>query len=170
MYKISNIKLSCKLQEISLHTVENICKTYNINTKQYNNFIVIKTFYTFIIFKKGNKTTNHLNITKIPNLSEIFFALIYIQNLLETKILTYVIDNITATYQIKNVNFDETLNNLKNSTCNIQYNNDVFPGIFIKLKTGTGILFHSGKIVLIGCKSIYHLECLMELINAHIKI
>ncbi len=41
-------------------------------------------------------------------------------------------------------------------TCNfknLKYNNEKFPGLFVKFETGTVILFHSGKLVIVGCKT-----------------
>ena len=51
----------------------------------------------------------------------------------------------------------------------IKYNNEKFPGLFVKFKEGTAILFHSGKIVLVGCKTKKDLKCLTLNICAVIK-
>ena len=51
---------------------------------------------------------------------------------------------------------------------NIKYNNEKFPGVFLKFKIGTVILFHSGKLVIVGCKNIENIECLISKICAHI--
>ncbi len=58
-----------------------------------------------------------------------------------------------------------------NGSIDISYNNEVFPGLFIKVKQenkkiGTIIIFHSGKVVFVGIKSIKKLKCLESLILA----
>ena len=70
--KISNVKLSVKIAELSLSDVENICKTKNLDFKRYNNFIVLRLKgITYIIFKarllknsdKSDTLNQHVNIT-----------------------------------------------------------------------------------------------------------
>jgi TATA-box binding protein (TBP) (component of TFIID and TFIIIB) len=51
----------------------------------------------------------------------------------------------------------------------IKYNNEKFPGLFIKFENlGTAILFHSGKIVIVGSKTRNNIECLIQKIYARI--
>ena len=57
----------------------------------------------------------------------------------------------------------------------IQYNNERFPGLFVKFernlkKVGTAIVFHSGKIVIVGCKGLDELKCLSQAVSALISI
>jgi len=35
----------------------------------------------------------------------------------------------------------------------VKYNNQKFPGLFIKYKKGTALVFFSGKVVIVGCKN-----------------
>ena len=50
----------------------------------------------------------------------------------------------------------------------IKYNNQKFPGLFITFERGTAIIFHSGKIVIVGCKTTKHIKCIMKNIVANI--
>ena len=70
-------------------------------------------------------------------------------------------DNICATRNVmKNIDFTKLfkkLNNTKENKFAVRYNNQKFPGMFIKFIknywTGTIIIFKSGKIILVGLKS-----------------
>ena len=73
---VSNVKISCKVHlinsdEISFNTDNTI--------KRYNNFVVVKKKYSFIISKQYSKTRQnqhfHVNITKISSTEHISKAL-----------------------------------------------------------------------------------------------
>lgn len=168
MFKITNVKLSLKVSFNCLDTVSNLLKDKNISCKSYNNFIVFKTQYTYILFKSKNNIQNHLNITNISNLDEIDQAINIYKNISNSTIISQIIDNITASFSLKDT--FEFLNVIDkfNSIAKVSYNSEKFPGIFIKFDIGTVIIFHTGKCIIIGCKSIENLEWLVEKIHAHI--
>lgn len=63
----------------------------------------------------------------------------------------------------------------KNISVHVRYNNEKFPGAFLKFfkedrKLGTSIVFHSGKIVFVGCKCEEDLQCLSLLTHAIILL
>ena len=70
---VSNVKISCKVHlinsdEISFNTDNTI--------KHYNNFVVVKKKYSFIIFTKTRQNRHfHVNITKIPSTEHISKAI-----------------------------------------------------------------------------------------------
>ena len=105
-----------------------------------------------VFFRKGSK--QHLNVTKIKSIESCHDALYKISKILKQSIDKYVwkIDNLTA---ITNLNRTIDLHNLllKNKDCEIHYNNLQFPGLFIRKDTVSGIIFKSGKIVIIGAKT-----------------
>jgi transcription initiation factor TFIID TATA-box-binding protein len=78
-------------------------------------------------------------------------------------VISQTIDNIIAT-----TNLNRKLNLVDISSrkkfTNIKYNNEKFPGLFVKFNIGTAIIFHSGKIVIVGSKSIENIECVLNLI------
>ncbi len=84
-----------------------------------------------------------------------------------------IIDNITGSFDLKK---ELILKDLIEITQNYQfegniyisYNNEKFPGMFLKVKIGnkrigTIIIFHSGKVVFVGCKRLRNLRCLESL-------
>ncbi|WP_353079641.1 hypothetical protein [Flavobacterium sp.] len=162
-YKIANVKVSIKTSAIVLDNVITVCSEKQLYCKNYNNFLVVKDIYTYIIFKQNKNNQNHINITKIPNIDSVSNAITRIQDLTKSVILSQNIDNIIAS-----TSWPKQLNLKQISTLftNVKYNNEKFPGLFIKFPTGTVILFHSGKIVIVGCKNEKDLQCLIQKIFA----
>lgn len=171
MYNVTNVKLSLKIRFICLDTVKNILTKQNISVKSYPNFLVFRNIYTFILFKSKDKIRNHINVTNIKKLENIEEAISAITELLDIEkddIFSTVIDNITASFSVKkDFNFLDILEKFK-TLANITYNNEKFPGIFLKFQSGTVIIFHTGKCILIGCKSLPDIECLVKQIHANI--
>lgn len=168
-FVITNVKISVKIQAKPLDIVQKVLEAKNILCKTHNNFLVAKSEYTFIIFKSkfGDGANNHINITKIPNLSFIPHVILLTETLLECRTFQHRIDNISATS-----NSPQRLNLVKlvekKKFKNIKYNNQTFPGLFLSFNTGTAILFHSGKINIVGCKSEANLKCILSKIFANI--
>lgn len=171
MYKISNVKLSLKIQYVCLDTVQKQLELKSIKYKSYNNFIVFKNVYTFILFKSKDKERNHLNVTNIKtvedrvNVIEVFKISTLGDNI---SILSVNIDNITASFKIlKTFNFTGILNKFV-SLAKVTYNSEKFPGVFLKFDCGTVILFHTGNCIIIGCKVIENIQWLMNQIHVNI--
>jgi len=167
-YNVANVKVSVKTSKILLDNVYVIAKRENLYCKNYKNFVVIKTLFTYIIFKsKEQHSESHINITKIPKVTAIREAIDLIKSLINCKIISYKIDNIIATTNLRTeLNLASISNNCRLE--NIKYNNEKFPGLFIKFNTGTIILFHSGKLVIVGCKSEENIKCLIKKICVNI--
>jgi TATA-box binding protein (TBP) (component of TFIID and TFIIIB) len=164
-YKIANVKVSIKTLSLSLDIVFNCLTLKGLKCKNYTNFLVIKNKFTYIIFKTNNKNENHINITKIPSLSHVKEALETIKTLTHCFITSSKIDNIIATTNAhRKLNLEKIVSEKKFKQ--IKYNNEKFPGLFLKFTNGTAIIFHSGKIVLVGCKSEEALKCLIKKIFA----
>lgn len=159
-YKIANVKVSLKTTPISLDIVFNNLSRNDYNCKKYPNFLVIKTKYTFIIFKTNSNGENHINITKIPNLSDINEAIEIIKQLTSCFVKSDTIDNIIATTSVnRKLNLHKIVED--KNFARIKYNNEKFPGLFLKFDKATVILFHSGKIVIVGSKSEEIIKCLI---------
>jgi Transcription factor TFIID (or TATA-binding protein, TBP) len=165
-YSIANVKISLKTSKIFLDNVCSIAAEKNLYCKNYKNFIVLKSKFTYIIFKsKEEQSESHINITKIPNIESILEAIETIKSLITCSIKSYKIDNIIATTSLQrpiNLASISTSGKFKK----LKYNNEKFPGIFLKFTLGTVILFHSGKLVIVGCKSVHSVECLIRKICA----
>jgi TATA-box binding protein (TBP) (component of TFIID and TFIIIB) len=164
MFQITNIKLSLKLQSVSLDSVENICEKKNIYFKTYPNFIVIKTKYTYILFKENNQNINHLNVTKIPCFLDIEDSIELFATLMNRSIFTkqQTIDNITANLSLnKNINLSHFASLYKNDYF-ITYKNETFSGLCIRFLSGTALLFHTGSVVIIGCKNTKDIKWILK--------
>lgn len=156
---VSNVKISCKAQLFNTH---HISFNRDIHMKQYNNFNVIKNKYAYIIFTKS-KTGHkfHVNITKIPSLDHIPKAIEELKNIIENpfSVEELKIENITCLHVFnKEINLIEIFQNIRSSEfstdiIHTRYNPEKFPGMFIKLKMCSLLLFSSGKIVVIGATS-----------------
>lgn len=171
MYNVTNVKLSLKIRYICLDTVENILNKLNISVKSYPNFLVFRKTYTFILFKSKDKIRNHINVTNIKKVENLDAAINTLKDILDFKsadIFSTTVDNITASFSVKtDFNFLDILEKFK-TFAKVTYNNEKFPGIFLKFKFGTVIIFHTGKCIIIGCKSLPDIECLVKKIHANI--
>lgn len=171
MFKVTNIKVSLKIKFVCLDTVQKTLKNSGIEFKSYMNFLVFKHIYTYILFKSKNTVVNHLNITNIKNHEDILNAIIKLQdiNIISTdSVVSQTVDNITASFSIiTKFKFTDILTKFK-SISKVTYNNEKFPGIFLKFDIGTVIIFHTGKCIIIGCKSTENIECLVKIVHANI--
>ena len=168
--KIANVKVSVKVCKLPLDIVSKKLQTNHFIVTLHNNFLVAKSRFTFIIFKANIRSiTNHINITKIPNLYSISDAITELETVLNCKSFGLTVDNISAT-----CNFPHKLDLIhvveEKKFSQIKYNNQVFPGLFLKFPIGTAILFHSGKINIVGCKSEKDLEWILQNISANISM
>jgi len=166
MFKIKNVKTSLKIKKLSLNTVIEYLKTHNIGYIEKSNYIIIKFKYIYILFKPKSLLINHVNITKIPDLEYINKSVNVLTNEvfanLKIDIIYLKIDNITAVYNLnKSIDLLDIV--LKNcEKLKIKYNKEKFPGLFIRFDQGTLIIFHSGKIISVGCKSLDNLHVLFD--------
>jgi hypothetical protein len=166
-YKITNIKISVKCKNICLDTVKNFLCDSIIPFKNYNNYIVTKLKYTYIIFKKNIKNIEnilHVNITNIPTLECLSDAIDTLREFDKNiTTLSYSVDNITVSKDfMHNINIQNLLSNIP-TDIKTTYNSETFPGVFLKFpnKTGTAILFHTGKCVFLGCRTVNNIETIL---------
>ncbi len=169
MFVIKNAKISIKINEISLNSVIECLDKNNIVYKIKSNYIIIESKYVFVIFKPKNCMIVHINVTKIGSLSDInkvADVLIHeILSNLQIVVNKIVVDNITAVYQTdKIINIPKIIES-KKDCFKISYNNEKFPGMFIKFSVGTLIIFYTGKIIAVGCKTESNLEYLFDQLN-----
>lgn len=174
---VTNIKVSVNLEKQSLDSVEKKIKDSRLAYKKYNNFIVLRDNFVYTIFRSGKNNFNHVNITKIKHFFEVEEAIDILQNLdLNINRKSLKIDNITGSIDLKKeVRIEDVIelisSNANFSNIKISYNNEKFPGLFLKLKSvGTIIIFYSGKVVFVGCKTAENLECLASLSRVLTKI
>ena len=168
MFLIRNIKVSVKVRALVLDNALSRLINKGIKTKVFSNFITFKTkHYTFVLFKSGQKKQTHVNITQIPKFSSIAKAITSLRRLLHCKVLSHTVDNIIATSDLKRtVSLKRLIQEKKFQRT--KYNNEIFPGLFIKFWNGTVIVFHTGKIVIVGCKSKKSIKWILQKLIAHI--
>lgn len=163
--KIANYKVSCKCDAFPLDNVLTELKKQNICYRVYNNFVVFEKVFTYIIFKQGRNGKNHINITKIKSRDGIQDAVAVLELMLKCHFSDLKIDSITASSSIDSV-IDLYQISAKKTWGVLKYNSQKFPGLFIKHSLGTVIIFHSGKIVILGCKTETDIEWLASQVIA----
>ena len=117
-----------------------------------------------IVFKKSllkncdevSNIKQHSNIT-VNNIDKIQESITVLKEILlinECIYVPYKIDNLTATASVgKQIDVQSFLNKTRRLSCKISYNPEKFPAIFIKHRNGKILLFRSGIINILGCKS-----------------
>ena len=181
-FEIKNIKISLKVHAQLLNNVENKCSEKKLSFTRKNNFLIVKDQFIYTIFLSSKNETNHVNITKIPQISEIDQSINFLSEKLCLSVCeeTFRIDNITASLNlnykislIKLIDKHSEFDKYWNGEFVFSYCNEKFPGLFIKLKLerkiGTIIIFSTGKVVFVGCKSVDDIKCLESLIIAFTK-
>ena len=114
------------------------------------------SYLLFLYFCKTNLFySQHVNITKCRNYDFIPKAL---QNLsfltgLNIDDITYVVDNISSTGDLKKrVDIGEFLS--RNKELIAHFNQETFPGCYLKYKSVTIGLFSSGKAIFVGARDL----------------
>jgi len=160
--EIRNIKISVKLEEISLDSACRLLEKEKLSYKSYPSYITFKRQYNFVLYKTSKNKTNHLNATGLKGMCDVDSCLKEIFDLLNKNVILHKIDNITATYNLSKLLCIDELS--KKIEC-AKYNAERFPGMFVKCADGCAIIFHSGKVVLLGCKNIYQLWNVVEFVR-----
>lgn len=164
--QIRNIKLSVKLDRCPLDIAIEKLVAKKVNFKNYGNFISFTRTFSFVLFKPSKNNQTHVNVTKVPQFKKhIKKSLNVIEKLMSRKVISFTVDNIIATTDLdKKVNLEKITRERKN----VIYNSERFPGLFIKFTQGTSIVYHSGKIVIVGCKTVQRLKKIEKWLHAHI--
>ena len=171
MAEVRNVKISLKIKGCSLDIARKSLTIKNIQYKTAPNFISFSlNNYTYIYFKEpmNNKFVNHINVTKIPSVDKINDAINNLKSICPVQIVSQSVDNIIATGNLASpINIKEVIN--QKCFVHTKYNPEQFPGIFVKFNSGTIILFHSGKIVLVGFKRLDLLNTVLDQVCACMK-
>ena len=169
MFNISNIKISIKISSIYTDDLIKSIEKNLISYKVTSKYIIVRSDFTYIISKTRNNTLNHINITKIKNFDEIQLSIHHLQSNvlkeLDFKINHLSIDNISASYDLKH--FVDLRQICENNPQKVRYNNEKFPGLFLRLEKSTLLIFHTGKVNSVGCKT---LKDLIEAFSKLIKL
>lgn len=158
MSGVKNIKVSLKVNKL-----DNFSHSFSLKHVFFSihkNFYVIRDKFTFILFKpRKHQTIAHLNITKIPHFDQIQEAVLKAKDLFSCVLEnTLRIDNITFTHCLRKPVNLPLLYNKFSPNYTLKYNNDLFPGLFYKSIKGTAVIFHTGNINILGCKSLTEIK------------
>lgn len=155
---INNIKASVviKCDENWENTFKNILQINSTFKKNGNSFIVKNSSFTLFIIKKKIKSENvviHVNLTGVRNFSHLDTILTFFKTriFLESwEIISLKVDTITATFNLlKKLNLRFLFKQIEGA----RYNREKFCGLILKTPNYTAILFNSGKINILGCKT-----------------
>ena len=165
--KIYAVKASAKIPETDLMKVEEFCQEKSVRCKRFNwGHLVVFDRYTFTFFKKGEKSVSdqHVNIKKLTSLnieSAIKDLAWFIDA--EPNHIFYNVDNITAGSDLRtNIDLEKFILNNQDISDLMNYNPERFPGLFLRGEYGKVLLFKSGKMVFVGCKTNDQIEQLNE--------
>ena len=165
---ISNIKCSFKVDHKWEETISKLKS--HLNIKYYPNFVVIRIEdFCFTLFKApilGGYS--HLNITKIRSFEHLLYAAQKISEFIDGTILydTLKVDNITASSHLHSSIDIRRFVESQSGVFNISLNQDRFPGCFIRSPLGTAILFHTGRLIIVGSKSTRDIKCVVREIQS----
>src|SRR5574343_477094 len=141
------------------------------------------------VFKKNivGEVPQHVNVTNIKSFGDINSAVSHLACLRLIALPgTISVDNVTGLMQVGRLIITDVIRLIElnekevclkldsvlsgTHSLSVHYNNERFPGLFIKFKrssskSGTAIVFHSGKIVIIGCKNPMQLRWISKAVN-----
>lgn len=164
---IRNIKLSVKIPACPLDIAIARLTSKKVEFKIFGNFLTFKKRYSFVIFRPSTDNTSHVNVTRVPKFGHaIVKSLTTLSKLLNCSILNHSVDNIIATEDLK-----KKLNLKLLAEINAErviYNSERFPGLFMRFEHGTCILYHSGKVVIVGCKTVSRVKKIKAWLTANI--
>jgi hypothetical protein len=164
MFDIKNIKVSLKLNSISLNSVLINLEKNQIEYSVKSNYIIFRKEFVYVLFKPKHLIINHVNITKIPDVVSITKSIDNFKSILnfQLEIQSFKIDNLTAVYDLKKeISQLKILNSFKD-IYHIKFNKEKFPGLFLRVEFGTFIIFHTGKVNLVGCQDPLSLQFLFS--------
>ena len=158
--KISNVKCSI-IYSVPFHWKKDIkekCQKNNIQYFESGNILSIAYKVKLCIIQKKIKSLNevfflHVNLTGIRDFQILRQELQYIKILLipdNWEKVSFKIDNICSSLSFPS---KIKLKKLSEIYLTARYNIVRFPAVFIKSKFGTVVVFESGKVNILGCKT-----------------
>lgn len=174
MSGLKNIKVSLKLDNFDYFLqLASLKKRYPSTVFVHNNFFVLKDKYTVILFKpKRSTNVSHVNITKVKNFEDIGDIKPFLFNLFNCFFVpnSLKIDNLTFIHYLRNEVNLSLLYNTFHKSFTFKYNNAIFPGLHYKGEKGAAIIFHTGKVVIVGCRTLQEISELIKTIEGWIVI
>ena len=166
---IKNVKLSVKYSSSKdVNHFLDVASSRGVKTSKVRNILVLKDRFTIILFARSSNSY-HLNITGIKDLCMVNDAIIWLENTYCNKtdfnLLSYNIDNITSAFDtLRQIPLDKLANIVKNCS----YNPERFHSLYFKTSDGMIIVFQTGKVNIVGCKTLKNILSLWSFIKAKI--
>lgn len=162
--KISNIKcsLTIKTDYKWRNKIKSKCCENNISFVTRGNITIIKCGFSVCIIQKKYKNDClpilHINLTGIKDFSVIQKCKKFLfDNILDPswQEQDFRVDNICATFSFpQKINLQHLYHIFELS----RFNRERFPAVFLKHVCGTVLVFESGKINILGCKSVNQIK------------
>lgn len=174
MCGLRNIKISVKILHFDYNVkIDFLKERYNSKNeankfKAHNNFIVVNDTFTYILFKPKKKGEEcHLNITKICSFDDIQPSINLATKIFECTYNPHSvrIDNMTYLHYLRKQIKLGLLFKKYHKSFQIKYNNTIFPGLHLKTKTGSAIIFHTGTVIIVGCKNIKQVSDIISIVE-----
>ena len=167
---IKNVKISVKyFSEEPIKHLITIASDRNVYMKQIRNILIIKDIYSLTVFKQ-EKNKYHFNVTGIKNLGHIKQTLVWLENTYCNKkhfqYISFKTDNITSTFDTEK---HIALDNLAKFVNGSSYNPERFHALYFKNCEGTVVVFRTGKVNIVGCKSLKNILSLWTFIRKKIN-
>ena len=168
---IKNVKISTKfLSDQPLAHFSDIAINRNVDFTHVRNILVIKDIFPITVFKQ-EKNRYHLNVTGIKTLNGIEEAILWLEdtycNKTDFQLNSYNIDNITSTFDVKH---RVPLHTLATVVKHSSYNPERFHALYFKSDEGTAVVFQTGKINIVGSKSVKSILSLWTFIKKKIDV
>ena len=168
---IKNIKISVEfLSNQPLTHFFDIAAKRNVYCALKRNILIIKDNFSITVFKKV-ENNYHFNISGIKTIGGLDTAIDWLTktycNKTDFCLISYRIDNITAAFDVKRfLNLNLLATNIRHSS----YNPERFHALYIKNTKGTIVVFQTGKINIVGSKSIENVLLLWKFIKEKIDV
>ena len=147
---------------LNKNTTHKCAKTLNI--------LFIKDIFSITVFKKV-ENRYHFNISGIKTITDLDSVIEWLTktycNKTDFRLTSYRIDNITAAFDVKRlINLNLLATNIRHSS----YNPERFHALYIKNTKGTIVVFQSGKLNIVGSKSVENVLLLWKFIKEKISV
>ena len=157
--EVKNLKISVKLGSIpKLQEVINRLSLRGFKCKAHSNFVIARGKYVNSVFASG-----HVNITGVKRFSDIPESIASICEGLNLPVYTraFNVDNITVgAHAVGRINLQKLYKQARQCESSakqsaFKLNFEVFPALYYTSGKCTCIIFATGSIIIVGCKSLF---------------
>ena len=168
---IKNLKISAIFSsELPITHFYNLASDRNVSYITKRNILVIKDVLSITVFKK-KQNQYHLNITGIKCINDLDKTLVWVTKTYcvkpDFRLISSNIDNITSSFDVKQ---NLSLHALASTINKSSYNPERFHALYFKHNKGTIVVFQSGKINIVGCKTVENILTLWRFIKQKIDV